>query len=59
MSNLLTRQEAAKYLRISPRTVDRLIAERQLPVARIGGRRLVFPQDVLDKYVQQQLRKGL
>ena len=34
-----TKDEAAKYLRVSARTLDRLITERQLRAARIGGPR--------------------
>lgn len=35
-NDLLTRAEAARYLRVSDRTVSRLIRAGQLPAARIG-----------------------
>ena len=43
-----TRQEAADYLRVSVRTINRLIAAGTLPSAKIGGRRLI-PTDALHR----------
>lgn len=55
---LLTRQEAAEFLRIGTRTFDRLVAGGELVGARIGRRRLVFDQDRLDGYVLKKMRKA-
>jgi len=55
---LLTRQEAAKFLRIGTRTFDRLVAEGELVGARIGGRRLVFDEGRLDAYVLKKMRQA-
>lgn len=38
---LLTRRESASVLRISVRSIDYLIASRQLPTRQIGRRRLI------------------
>jgi len=43
---LLTLHEAAETLRLSPRTLQRLIRIGELPVIRIGGRTLVRPDDL-------------
>jgi len=56
VSDLLTRREAAAFLRISPVTLARWSAGPTpvLPVARIGGRRMYRQRD-LEAYVQQRL----
>ncbi|MCP4641507.1 MAG: helix-turn-helix domain-containing protein [bacterium] len=54
----LTREEAAKHLRISTRTLDRLIAEGEIIGARIGGRRLLFRPCDLDAYVAKLMRQA-
>jgi excisionase family DNA binding protein len=47
-----SRLEAAQMLGISLRTVDRLIAEKQLPVRRIG-KRVLITRDVLTQFVKR------
>ena len=47
----LTIAEAADYLRVSERTVDRLVARRRLRSSTIGRRRLVSRDD-LDAYMR-------
>ena len=42
----LSKNEAARMLGVSLRTVDRLIALKQLPVRRLG-RRVLIPRSVL------------
>lgn len=47
-------QEAADYLRVSVRLVQKLVAAGSLRPARIGRRRLVFQRSELDRYVAIQ-----
>ena len=49
---LVSRDEAAQLLSISPRALDYLIANRRLPTRRIGGRVLVPVAD-LRKYARE------
>jgi len=51
----LTKTEAAKYLRISTRTLDRLIAAGEITPARVGERRLILKKGALDAYVERQI----
>jgi len=48
----LTRDETADTLRLSLRTVDSLIAKKQIAVRRIG-RRVLIPSDELERFVAQ------
>ena len=57
-TELLTKEETARYLRVGIRTLDRLIATGDVLGARIGGRRLVFRKMDIDRYVQRQLQKA-
>jgi len=43
---LLTVPEVAELLRLSPRSVRRLIAEGRLPIVRLGHAIRIRPQDV-------------
>jgi excisionase family DNA binding protein len=55
MSELLTIKEAGERLRVSPRTVQRLIADRQIKVVKI--RRSSFVTlDELERYVKARQR---
>lgn len=45
-----TRHEAAEFLRVSVRTINRLIADGTLTSAKVGGRRLI-PADALHRLV--------
>ena len=47
----MTRLEAAAYLRISARTLDRLVAEGKLLSGRVSARRILFRQQDLDDYM--------
>jgi excisionase family DNA binding protein len=49
---LLGRLEAAAYLNVSPRTVDRERAEGKLVPVRVRGR-VLFPREQLDRYVRE------
>lgn len=47
-ADLLTRAEVARYLRVSDRTVSRLIRAGQLPASRIGRAVRIRQSDLLD-----------
>ena len=47
-ADLLTRAEVAQYLRVSDRTVSRLIRAGQLPASRIGRAVRIRHADLLD-----------
>jgi excisionase family DNA binding protein len=47
-----SREEAAEMLSIGLRTLDRLIAEKQLPIRRIG-RRVLLTRDALEKFIKR------
>jgi excisionase family DNA binding protein len=53
---LVSREEAAQLLSISPRGLDYLIANRRLPTRRIGGRVLIPVAD-LRKYARGDHQK--
>jgi excisionase family DNA binding protein len=56
-TELMTRQEAAAYLRIGQRTFDKLSAEKQVVGAKLG-QRILFRRQDLDAYVMRQIRKN-
>lgn len=43
---LLTKQEVAKFLHLSARSIDRLVAKGALKVIKVGGRRRFDPEDL-------------
>jgi excisionase family DNA binding protein len=47
-ADLLTRAEVAQYLRVSDRTVSRLIRTEKLPASRIGRAVRIRQSDLLD-----------
>ena len=47
----LSKQEAARMLGISLRTIDRLIALKELPVRRLG-RRVLIPRALLESFLR-------
>ena len=57
-SPFMTREQVAKRLHVSLRTLDKIIAEGELVGGRIGGRRLLFRQCDVDDYVFKQIQKG-
>jgi excisionase family DNA binding protein len=48
----LNKQEAALMLRVSLRTIDRLIALKELQVRRLG-RRVLIPRTVLESFMHK------
>jgi excisionase family DNA binding protein len=51
--SVLTVREAASYLRISPKTIERLAEEGEIPVVEIDGR-YRFPKSNLDDWLASQ-----
>lgn len=54
---LLTRKEAAQFLRVSLRKIDALAAEGEIRPAKLGATsraRVVYDQDELERYVRKQ-----
>ena len=54
--HLLTVAEAARRLTLSLRTVRKLIQTGEIPVVRLGGRRLAISAEDLAAYVAAQRR---
>jgi excisionase family DNA binding protein len=57
MTQLLTLTEAAERLRISRRTLERLVRAGRIRVVPIGSRRLVTERE-LEAFVAAQQRRG-
>lgn len=55
----MTKKEAATYLRVSERTLDRLIASGDIIGARISGRRLLFDRDQVDGYIRRKFQEAI
>jgi excisionase family DNA binding protein len=49
---LVSKRDAARQLSVSPRTLDNLIAGRELPVRRIG-RRVLIPRKALENFARR------
>lgn len=47
----LSRCDAAKYLGISTRLLDKLVSEKKLPVCRPSARRVVVDATALDEFM--------
>lgn len=54
----MTKKEAASHLRISPRTLDRLVAEGKILSARVSRRRILFLREDLDLYVNKLFQES-
>ncbi len=52
---LVSKREAAKALSISPRTLDYLIASKEISVRRIG-RRCLIPRRALEEFARRDHR---
>jgi excisionase family DNA binding protein len=57
MGQILTRAEAANFLKIPRRTIDYLVATGQIPFSRIGRRNVRFDQDRLEEWFRE--REGI
>lgn len=49
----LTKQQLARRLNVSPRTVDNLIARRAIPFVRLSGKIVRFPRVAVDEHIQR------
>lgn len=54
---ILTLQEVAKYLRVNPRTIHRMIDAKKIPCFRVGNR-YRFLKSILIQWVQDKAGKG-
>lgn len=57
-SPLLTRDEAAKYLRISVRTLGALTRRGKIPVVTLSGRRIAYLREDLDRHIAESRTEG-
>lgn len=53
---VLTRKEAAEYLRVSERTLRTWVIEGRLVGARIGPRRVVFLRSELERFLSDAMQ---
>ena len=53
----LTKKEAAAYLRIHPRTLERWVNEGRLSPAYIGDHTIVFPRKELDRFIEGSMKR--
>ena len=49
---LLTTREAARYLRMHPKTLRQKALEGEVPAIRVGGR-WRYPREMLDKWISE------
>lgn len=52
MNDYMTTDEVAKYLRLNPKKIYALLAEGQMPAARVSGKWL-FPKKLIDRWVEE------
>jgi excisionase family DNA binding protein len=57
MGQILTRTEAADFLKIPRRTIDYLVSRNQIPFSRIGRRNVRFDRERLEELLKE--RKGI
>ena len=57
MSNeILTKKEAAEFLRISIATIDRLMRDRKIPFSKINGKVLFQKKDLIDLLESKKIK---
>jgi excisionase family DNA binding protein len=55
----LDKKAAAQYLGVGLRTVERLIAQGQIPIVKVRRRRVVIRKEALDEFLQaREHRRG-
>jgi excisionase family DNA binding protein len=57
MEHLMTLSQAADYLQLSTKTVERAIKEDQLPASKVRGRWRIHPVD-LAAFVEERKKKA-
>lgn len=58
MERLFTRQEIAEYLRVSVRTVDRLLISQDIPIIQIRNRLIRIPESSVNLILQTKTLSG-
>jgi excisionase family DNA binding protein len=56
---LLDLREVAEVLKVSERTVLRMVKEKKIPFLRVNARRLAFPVRLLSEWVEQQAKAAV
>ena len=56
-TQIMTLQEAAKYLGVHPITIYRLLKETNIPAIKLGGQ-WRFKKDILDDWLAAKMKKG-
>lgn len=51
---MLTRQQAADWLSVTPKTIDRLILAKQLKVVKLSSRCVRIPSENLHKLIKDK-----
>lgn len=59
MGPYLRPAEAAEYLRVSERTIKRLVGERRLPSYSLAGNLTLLKKQDLDEYVEKHRREAI
>lgn len=54
-TQIMTLREVAQYLGLHYLTIYRLIQERKIPAARLGGR-WRFKKDILDRWIEKEMQ---
>lgn len=54
----VTKQEAAEMLGVSPRTVQRMVATKQLPRLQLEARRVLIPVQAIKDLVNEALAEA-
>jgi excisionase family DNA binding protein len=60
LSRFLDKRELAQYLGISLYTVDAWVSQKRIPFVKIGGRKVVFDRNEIEKWIdEQRVENGL
>lgn len=51
----LTKEQTARWLGVSPRTVDTLLKQRRIPVIRFSNRLIRFPRAAVRQYLDDNM----
>ena len=56
MKEMLTKRDVAELLQVSPRHVQRLIADRKLQAFRLGHKTVRIKREEVDRYLRRNLQ---
>lgn len=56
---MMTVEQVAKILNVTPKTVYRLVNSREIPYVKLGYRILRFKQEDINKYINQHTIKAI